>query len=288
MTAPCGGHSVTTKKDGRRMSTLAALTRNGALKPNDDEGEGQNLFSRSAPSHSRSYRASMADWLWLVMVVCMNAIACGGSSASPTPTPASTAPPAPTTFTLAGSVSDPLNKGIGGATVRIADGPNANKTATTDSAGAYSIPALTVSGFTVIAAAAGYASLSKSVTLTQNSQLGFSLPSLLQGDWSGTTGQGRSITFSVDNAPTLSKIKVDVNTQGFVGSNCPAGLSTTITFPSGQTISNLRFTVTGPVTIAGTFDTTYRVATGTLTMNSNVSPSCPSITASTTWSATKS
>ena len=59
---------------------------------------------------------------------------------------------APATFSLSGRVTDSgTGAGIAGATVSVADGPNARKSAATDASGTYRLTALQQSGFTVTA-----------------------------------------------------------------------------------------------------------------------------------------
>lgn len=100
--------------------------------------------------------------------------ACGGTSAtSPTPTPTPT-PVTPTTFTLTGQVTSTSGAALSGATVRIVDGANAGRSTTT-SAGAYSLPGLSLSGFTLTASAANYVASSQGVTLTSNQSVNFQL-----------------------------------------------------------------------------------------------------------------
>jgi len=83
---------------------------------------------------------------------------------------------APATFSLSGRVTDSgTGAGIGGATVSVADGPNARKSAATDASGTYRLTALQQSGFTVTASALNYVSQSKGVTLTSDQALSFAL-----------------------------------------------------------------------------------------------------------------
>src|SRR5262249_10584187 len=101
------------------------------------------------------------------------AIACSKS----TPTAPSQTPP-PQTFSLSGRVTDnTTSTPIVGATLSIADGPNAGKSAMSDASGNYTFTGLQQSGFTVTASARTYLSQSKSVTLTANQTLDFTLQS---------------------------------------------------------------------------------------------------------------
>src|SRR5262245_51124554 len=79
------------------------------------------------------------------------------AAASPTAPSAPTPMPAATTFTLTGTILDAHTvRPIEGATVRVTDGPNAGRTATTDSAGKYTLAALSSGSITLQIAAAGY------------------------------------------------------------------------------------------------------------------------------------
>lgn len=64
---------------------------------------------------------------------------------------------------------------LAGATVSIVDGPNAGKSTTTDASGKYAFTALQQAGFTVKVSAATYVTQSRSITLTSNLTLDFSL-----------------------------------------------------------------------------------------------------------------
>jgi hypothetical protein len=104
-------------------------------------------------------------------------------------TPTTTAPPGPSSppiqspatpaFTLAGFVDDALSrKGVKGASVAISTGPNANRSAVTDGNGYYAITSLISDTFTVHATATGYIDTDKTVTLSSNTEVDFSLQQL--------------------------------------------------------------------------------------------------------------
>lgn len=100
--------------------------------------------------------------------------ACSGSKNPAAPsTPAPT--PTPTTYTLSGTVTSTAGGPIAGATVRVADGPNAGRSATTASNGSYALAGLSVSGFSVSASATYFFAEGKSVTLTSNQTADFAL-----------------------------------------------------------------------------------------------------------------
>jgi len=95
--------------------------------------------------------------------------ACGGGATSPTPTGPATPP---TVFSLTGTISNSATGApISGATARVADGPNANQSATTNSGGVYTFPNLALGGFTVNFSATNYITTAQSITLTSNSRL---------------------------------------------------------------------------------------------------------------------
>jgi hypothetical protein len=128
-------------------------------------------------------------------------MACGGSSPAAPSTPA--APPAPTTFSLSGQVTSTAGGPISGATVRIGDGPNANRSTISDASGNYSLGALTSSGFTVFVSASNYGPQSLPVSLTTNQTMNVALTPLfanMVGAWNGTilsAGLGTSTSCSL-------------------------------------------------------------------------------------------
>jgi hypothetical protein len=101
------------------------------------------------------------------IVVCLPT---AGACASPTPAPTPT-------FSLSGVVTDNKTRiGISGATVSVANGPNAGKSTTTDSLGDYSFTGLQqLPLVTVNASASNYVSQSNVVPLTSNQTLSFHL-----------------------------------------------------------------------------------------------------------------
>jgi Carboxypeptidase regulatory-like domain len=165
-----------------------------------------------------------------VFVILLVAVACGGgnsSTTSPSPTPTPPTPPTATTFSLSGQVTDSTTgTGISGATVRIIDGPNAGKSATTDGSGHFSFTGLQPSGFTVIASANNYLSQSTGVILTSNqtTALRLSPPVVLSGRVTDSTtsapiagatvsinGRYRSTTDSVGNYSDTGFLDAGIN-----------------------------------------------------------------------------
>jgi hypothetical protein len=118
------------------------------------------------------------------------AIGCGGGN-STTTSPSSPTPTA-NTFSLSGLVTNSADgTTISGATVSIADGPNAGKSTTTDGSGNYGFMGLQQAGFTVSVSASAYASQSRGVTLTSNQTLSFQL-TLTTFTLNGTVTDGTS------------------------------------------------------------------------------------------------
>jgi Carboxypeptidase regulatory-like domain/Fibronectin type III domain len=119
--------------------------------------------------------------------------ACGGgdgTTTAPTPTPAQTS--TANTFSLSGLVTNSADGTIiSGATVSIADGPNAGKATTTDGSGNYGFTGLQQAGFTVSVSASEYGSQSRGVTLTSNQTLSFQL-TLTTFTLNGTVTDGTS------------------------------------------------------------------------------------------------
>ena len=115
--------------------------------------------------------------LLALVAMCLSIAACGSSSTSPTPTqaPPVVTPPAAATFTLSGSVTSSNGVTVSGATVKVTDGPNAGKSATTSASGSYSLAGLVASGMTVSASATNYTAISKAVTIAAAQTLDFQL-----------------------------------------------------------------------------------------------------------------
>jgi hypothetical protein len=111
----------------------------------------------------------------LLGVVLSCSLACGTSPASPsTTTPTTPTPPAPpvvTTYTLTGQITESVPTtatAIVGATITIGDGPNAGKSATSDTGGRYTISGLQFAGGTATISASNYQSISRGVSLSSS------------------------------------------------------------------------------------------------------------------------
>ena len=136
--------------------------------------------------------------------ICLWIAACGSSSTGPTatPTPPNTTPPAATTFTLSGSVTSSNGGMVGGATVRVTDGPNVGKSTTTSASGGYSIAGLVASGMTVSASATNYTAISKPVTITGAQTLDFQL---IATPFFEVSGSGHSV---FDLPATVASVRI--------------------------------------------------------------------------------
>jgi len=90
---------------------------------------------------------------------------CGGDGNNSTPT-SPTPSPAAATLTLSGQIIDDANQLVAGATVTVLDGTNANRTATTDASGRYTLTGLSAGGFTIRVSRTGYDDATRGINLT--------------------------------------------------------------------------------------------------------------------------
>lgn len=105
----------------------------------------------------------------VALFVCLGSIAaCGGGGGGTPTTPAPPTTPS-VTGTLSGNISSAAGGGIGGATVRITDGPNAGRSAETDGGGRYEFTGLTPSGFTIDVVAPAHVGASRGITVSPSS-----------------------------------------------------------------------------------------------------------------------
>jgi hypothetical protein len=130
-------------------------------------------------------------------------VSCGGSSTEPGVTGVS----------LSGQVTSALTSvAIAGATVAIADGPDAGKTATTDASGNYRFDGLQPSSVTASASASGFQDQSKSVGLTSSQSLSFQLAGVRTPIFNRTQtvrshrGNGNSFTI-----PRLGRVDIETS-----------------------------------------------------------------------------
>lgn len=162
----------------------------------------------------------------------------------------STTPTTPTAFSLSGQVTDSASgAGISGATVFIADGPNAGRSTRTDAAGNYSLAELLQSGFTVNMSASNYLSQSKGVTLTSDQTLSFQLIP------QPTTSRPQGATVISFNGLTVNDAAVTSFTESAFTVSTASGAwvaSTTYGHPAPfiQFLAEPATTVTGEIRIA--------------------------------------
>jgi hypothetical protein len=121
-----------------------------------------------------------------VLAVAFLVAACSSeNSTSPTPTPTPT--PTPQRYTLSGTVTDKSTAApLSSATITVTDGPNAGRSATTDSAGRYTFADLQSSRFTIRVTRDGYGETTDNVMLNANIMVNVALERLLTGSWGGT------------------------------------------------------------------------------------------------------
>src|SRR5262245_41276566 len=98
------------------------------------------------------------------------------STTAPTPSPTPTVPPAPSTFSITGTVTDQQSgRPIATGLVAVTDGADANKASLTDSNGAYTIAGVQPGTITLFASAPGYSSVTQRVTVQANTTQSFTL-----------------------------------------------------------------------------------------------------------------
>lgn len=165
----------------------------------DDERSRDQLGERR---HSVRWRRAVISVLTAAILA-----ACGSNGGgSPTQPAAST----PTTFSLSGTLTDgQTGRGISGARAVIADGPNANRSATADGSGHYSFSGLTQSGFTVNFTAQYYNPTSQGVTLTSNQTVNATLSPIPLFTVSGSGDNVFTIPL------TVTRIHIVANYPGF-------------------------------------------------------------------------
>lgn len=155
----------------------------------------------------------------LTLVGIAAVISCGGDSRSPTnPTP----PPPTVTFTLSGAVTESVpttSITIAGASVRIVDGQDAGRTATTTSTGSFELTGLrSLGGYTIEASAPGYMTGSQgavgSNTLTIRLKPTFQLITSTRNE-TISGGDPACLTSSTDPCRVFA---IDAHHNGFVES----------------------------------------------------------------------
>ena len=125
-------------------------------------------------------------------------------------------------FTLQGTVTSTSGTAIPNATVRVSDGVNAGRSATTSSNGSYSLTGLSTSGFTLSASATNFVSVGKPVTLTSSQTVDFQLtPTPLFT----RSGIGDTV---FDVPTTVTRLRIDATYTGSC-QNFIVRISTTVT-----------------------------------------------------------
>jgi len=131
-------------------------------------------------------------------LVVSGAVACGGGSSSSTGmTPTPVMPPAASTFTLTGLVTDDAGQALSGVAATILDGANTNRITMTDGSGRYTMTTLSSGGLTVRFQRTGYADTTRPVTLTSDTTLNVTMTRSainLSGAMSGTFAYTNRIT----------------------------------------------------------------------------------------------
>ena len=176
---------------------------------------------------------------WIIVLL-TSASACG-SSTTPTATPTPT--PTATTLSLTGQVMDSTTStSISGATVSIADGANAGKSATTDGSGNYSFTGLQAAAFTVTVSANNYVSQSRAVSLTSSQALSFQLTRATV-TLNGTVTDGTSggilpniLVQITDGANAGRSVRTDGNGTYSIGGVAPATFTLSVSAVSYDTL----------------------------------------------------
>jgi hypothetical protein len=192
--------------------------------------------------------------------------------------------PEATTGTISGTVTD---EGTGlpivGASVSTQP---ATTTVNTDGLGSYTISDVSPGSYTVTASASNYMDDSTSVAVTagQTATADLMLQADYSGSWSGTTSQGREISFTIVNN-AFTQFKFGFAVSGF---GCTTSGTVEITYSVPKTFSGNTFTISGSAyqmtySFSGTFlSLTTASGSGSVTTTGGCTG-----TASFTWSANK-
>lgn len=154
-------------------------------------------------------------------VILVFTVACGGGSTGP----ANPMSPTPTLVSLTGFVSAQPGGRIGGAAVRIVDGPNVGKSTTTTAGGDFRFEGLTQGSGNVVASASGYLDETQSVFINGTNTVAFTLPTAQP--WS-MSGQGNTV---FDMPTYIRRVRI---TGRWTGN----GVSNFIVFISRQLVVN--------------------------------------------------
>jgi hypothetical protein len=195
----------------------------------------------------------------------------------------------PTTGTIIGTVSETgTNSAIVGASVSTVP---ATSTVTTNPQGAYTISSVSPGAYTLTASASSHISNTTNISVTagQTTTANLTLQADYSGSWSGTTSQGRNISFTiVGNAISQFSFGYEVSAAGIIARG-----TLTINYSAPQSISGNTFTISGTkpdfswqmaYVFNGTFSS-LTAASGTMTFTLS-GPSSGSVSG--TWTANKS
>jgi len=199
-------------------------------------------FRTVSTSHSR-------DLIDMVSITLSNAAApccrnpMGLDNIVLTPTP--TVPAPPTAFALTGRITNSAtNAAISGAIVSVRDGPNAGRSATTDTSGAYKLEQLLASTFTLNVSATGFVAQTRTVTLTSDQTIAVPLapevsavpppPGAIVIGFTGPPSNGAPAPSYTESGFTVTPVQgtwTAVTTYGnpapFIQFSAPGGTTTT-------------------------------------------------------------
>jgi len=161
---------------------------------------------------------------WAIVLLTLGGWACGStpgnptgssttSSSTPTTIPQTTITTTSSTgggtgFTVSGTVTDGTSGGVlPNIVIRITDGVNANKTATTGTAGTYAIPVVTPGTMTLSAAATGYVTQAKGVVVSADTRV----------DW--VMARVPSTTTTVTTTSSSTTTSIATTSASYAGGN---------------------------------------------------------------------
>jgi hypothetical protein len=208
----------------------------------------------------------------LLLSACGSDSSSGGGGVVTTPTGPNT-PTTPTvSYTVTGVVVDATSGTvISGATVRVTDGPDVNKSALTDGVGRYTLTGLQFAGFSVAASATNYVGQSRGVTLTSGAttstvdfQLARSTPApsaarTVTGTWRGTWS---TFNFTMTLTQSGNTVTGTYSDQDGTGRTDPAAPGTFIDPNLNVRMKQAAF---GDFTFTGVLDSTNNRVTGVVT-----------------------
>lgn len=174
---------------------------------------------------------------------------------SPTSPDDASSPPdqTPTTGTISGTVTVAgTTTPISGASVSTLP---STTTVTTNAQGSYTISNVSPGSYTVTASATGYTDNSANVTVTagQTGTADIALQADYSGSWSGSTTQGKNISFTVvNNAITQFSFGFQISGPGLTSSG-----TITVNYSTPQAISGNTLSVSGQTLLSAWPTTIY-------------------------------